>query len=208
MGGSGGVSSASRRADITWLTDDLATGGDFAYSAPDAAAQLADLRAQGVGMVIDCRIEDDDAAAWAPFDDVEYIHLGQRDYHGNRLPASHFDRAVELARAAHASGRKVFVHCHMGINRGPSTAFAILLDRGWQPWDAFDLIRERRPISAVYYATDALAADLARKEITGVMANTIMSQFISHRNAVYGERELAQTQHIIRQTHIARGDWA
>ena len=52
---------------------------------------------------------------------------------------------------------KVLVHCHMGINRGPSLAFAALLASGWDPVDAIDRIRQVRPIAAVGYAEDALA---------------------------------------------------
>ena len=50
----------------------------------------------------------------------------------------------------------LLVHCHMGINRGPSAAYAILLTRGHDPIEAIDLVRARRPIAAVDYADDSL----------------------------------------------------
>ena len=45
----------------------------------------------------------------------------------------------------------------MGINRGPSLAYAVLLAQGWDPIDALDAIRTARPIAAMGYAEDALA---------------------------------------------------
>jgi len=200
-----GIPMVPAKADITWLTDDLATGGDFDYNAMVANMQLRDLLNQQVGMVIDTRIEDDDSAIWS-CQPVEYVHIPEDDYQGNHIAPADFDQAVLLARAAAAEGKKVFVHCHMGINRGPSTAFAILLDRGWEPSAAFDLIRSKRPIAAVYYAEDALRADLARRHTDPATAAQIIKDFTAHRDAVFGAKEMAETQHIIRDTHIARGD--
>ncbi|MEJ7774997.1 MAG: hypothetical protein WKF72_09340 [Nocardioidaceae bacterium] len=53
-------------------------------------------------------------------------------------------------------GTKVLLHCHMGINRGPSAGVAVLLATGWDPVDAFDAVRRARPIAHVAYAADAL----------------------------------------------------
>jgi len=201
-----GIPTVAVKADITWLTDDLATGGDFDYNAVIANAQLRDLLNQQVGVVIDTRIEDDDTAIWAKTP-ADYHHIPEDDYQGNHIDPADFDRAVMIARQAAAQGKKVFVHCHMGINRGPSTAFAILLDRGWSPAEAFDLVRSKRPIAAVYYAEDALRADLARRGVATSEAAQIINDFIAHRDSVFGPKELAETQHIIRDTHIARGDF-
>ena len=52
--------------------------------------------------------------------------------------------------------RKVIVHCHMGVNRGPSLAFAAMLALGHEPTEALAAIRAQRPIAAVLYAEDAL----------------------------------------------------
>ena len=46
----------------------------------------------------------------------------------------------------------------MGINRGPSLGFAILLHWGWDPNEAITAIRDARPIANVWYAVDALVA--------------------------------------------------
>jgi hypothetical protein len=43
----------------------------------------------------------------------------------------------------------------MGVHRGPSAAYAILLDQGWHHLDALRAIREARPIAGIIYAPDA-----------------------------------------------------
>ena len=48
------------------------------------------------------------------------------------------------------------MHCHSGINRGPSAAFAVLLSIGWDPVEAIELIRTQHPIATVSYAENAL----------------------------------------------------
>jgi len=50
----------------------------------------------------------------------------------------------------------VLAHCHMGINRGPSMGFAILLSLGWDAREALDALHAARPIAFVAYAEDAL----------------------------------------------------
>lgn len=148
-------------ANLTWLTDNLAVGGDLSFDLDEAADQVEDIVKQEIGVIIDMRVEDDDTEIWAGTD-IAYVHLPTEDAHGHVLPAALFDRAVEVARMAGDS--KIFVHCHMGINRGPSVAYAILLDRGYDAVAAFDLIRWKRPIAAIYYAQDALRAHGARQD--------------------------------------------
>ena len=194
------------RANLTWLTDTLATGGDFDYDDAVAAAQLQDLLDQRVGVVIDCRVEADDSAIWAPYPEVEYYHLPEDDYYGHHISPGHFDRAVQIARLAQANGKKVFAHCHMGVNRGVTTAFAILLDRGMSAEDAFDLVRARRPIAGLYYAEDALRAHLVRQGCGSAESAALVQRFQQHRDAVFGANEVAKVQHTIRQTHLNRGD--
>jgi protein-tyrosine phosphatase len=58
--------------------------------------------------------------------------------------------------AAIEGGGTVLTHCHMGVNRGPSLGFAVLLAQGWDPVEALDTIRTARPIAWVAYAEDAL----------------------------------------------------
>ena len=78
------------------------------------------------------------------------------------MPAAWFDRITRWATEAIAAGGVVLTHCHMGINRGPSAGYAVLLALGWDPVDALAAIRAARPIANIWYAEDALAWHLDR----------------------------------------------
>ena len=87
---------------------------------------------------------------------IRYLHNGQDDA-GQRMPDSWFETGVGFALdALRTPGSAVLAHCHMGINRGPSMAYAILLAQGWDPVDALTAIRAARPIAAFGYAHDTL----------------------------------------------------
>jgi protein-tyrosine phosphatase len=156
-------------ANITQLTDTLWTGGDLPPGVAVAAEHIRDWQRAGITTVIDARYEWTDenlVADLAP--EITYVHLGIDDA-GQRIPSAWFDRVLEAANATPA-GEAVLVHCHMGINRGPSAAYALLLAAGHDPVEAIDRIRLRRPIAAVGYAEDALrwchdhtGADLLRR---------------------------------------------
>lgn len=134
--------------------DACAEGARMGLDRGDVAGFVADA---GVTHIIDCRMEWSDeevVAAHAP--GVAYLHHGVDDA-GQRMPDWWFDEGVAFALDALARpGTKVFAHCHMGINRGPSMAYAILLAQDIDPIDALDAIRAARSIAAVGYAEDAL----------------------------------------------------
>jgi ferredoxin len=52
--------------------------------------------------------------------------------------------------------RKVVIHCHMGVNRGPSAAFTALITHGVDPIQALTQIRSARPVAAILYSFDAV----------------------------------------------------
>ena len=87
--------------------------------------------------------------------DLEYLHLGIDDA-GQRVPDEWFDEGVRFALEAVEAGGVVLAHCHMGINRGPSMGFAVLLALGWDAVEALDAIHAARPIAFLAYAEDAL----------------------------------------------------
>ncbi len=144
-------------ADAGFVTDHLLVGGDLdTRDAALAEAQLHELVASGLTHVVDCRIEWDDAAfvaRHAPA--VGYLHHGMDDA-GQRVPDAWFDAGVGWVVHALEAGGTVLTHCHMGINRGPSLGFAVLLAQGVDPVEALDLIRAARPVAFVAYADDAL----------------------------------------------------
>lgn len=147
--------------NLTWLTRTLATGGSLSYDLKERELQAEYIVGSGVTHIIDLRAEDHDTEFWMRWN-VHYTNLATFDAHGHHISAELFDAAVDFARQADKAGGKVLAHCHMGVNRGPSVAAAILMDRGMSAIEAFDLIREKRPQAAVYYLMDAYRAHTKR----------------------------------------------
>ena len=186
---------------MDWVTDLLATGGDLAHHAEHAAAQAKDIMDQGVELVIDVRQEANDALLWKELG-VAYLHLPTDDREGHHIPTELFDKAVKAAEAFMARGQKVLAHCHMGINRGPSVAYGILLAQGHDDIPAFDLVREKRPVSAVLYAEDALSAHLNRVGVTDEDYYHRLAALSQHMKSIWTPEERARIQRIIRMNHL------
>jgi protein-tyrosine phosphatase len=146
-----------QHANAHFVTDNLLVGGDLDYrSRRLAETQLRELHDVGVTHVIDVRVEWSDqdwVAELLP--GLTYFHHGIDDA-GQQVPGEWFQQGVDFALGALESGGTVLSHCHMGINRGPSLGFAILLAQGWDAIEALDAIRRVRPIAFVAYAEDAL----------------------------------------------------
>jgi hypothetical protein len=145
-----------RHANAHFVTPQLLVGGDLSFEESMARGQLQELVASGVTHIVDVRVEANDArlvAQLAP--EVGYLHHGIDDA-GQRVAAEFFDTTVGFAVEAIEGGGVVLAHCHMGINRGPSLGFAILLHQGWDPVEALTAIRAAREIAYVDYAGDAL----------------------------------------------------
>ncbi len=146
-----------RSANAHFVTDHLLIGGDLDYRSRELATeQIVELHESGVTHIIDVRVEwtdQDWVAELLP--GLEYFHHGIDDA-GQAVPAEWFDTGVQYAVDALESGGTVLSHCHMGINRGPSLGFAVLLRLGWDAVDALDAIRRVRPIAFIAYAEDAL----------------------------------------------------
>ena len=144
-------------ANAAFVTDHLLVGGDLDTRDPHAAsAQLAELVELGVTHLVDVRIEWDDldyVAEHAP--DVAYLHHPTDDA-GQMMPLEWFDDGVRWILEAIEGGGTVLAHCHMGINRGPSLGYAVMLAQGWDPVEALDVIRRVRPQAYVAYAEQAL----------------------------------------------------
>jgi len=146
--------------NISRVTEHVWTGGDLPahIGEPAMLADLNQIQAAGITDIIDNRLECSDeefVAAHAP--NVGYLWNGQDDV-GQQMPDSWFSDGVKFALHAIADNpdAQVLAHCHMGINRGPSMAFAILLALGMDPVAALTAIRRSRPIAAISYAGDAL----------------------------------------------------
>jgi hypothetical protein len=143
---------------ICWVTDRLALSGDLETEWPSRGnAQLQAWVDAGITDIIDVRGECSDerfVALNAPH--VRYHWFGTHDA-GYQQPDSWFESGVDAATTALADpNRRVMVHCHMGVNRGPSMGFAILLAHRIDPIEALDSIRAARPIAGILYAQDAI----------------------------------------------------
>lgn len=142
-----------------FVTPELLVSGDLDSSSLESfIAQLEHLVALGVTDIIDVRAEASDEDLVARLQpQIKYHHVATDD-DGYSRPDAWFESGVIAAiTALREEGRKVFVHCHMGVNRAPSLTFAIMLALGHKPVPALDAIRTSRPIAAMIYAPDALA---------------------------------------------------
>jgi len=148
-------------ANAAFVTATIAIGGDLSANLATAALQASELvDVAGITHVLDVRKEAEEAL-WGHFPEVEYRWDGIDDA-GQRVPAAWFERISSWAMNAITAGGVVLTHCHMGINRGPSAGFAVLLRQGWDPIEALDAIRAARPIANTAYAEDALHWHLER----------------------------------------------
>ena len=163
-------------ANLHFVTPQLAIGGDLnAFDDTLATRQLDEILELGITHVLDVRLEWDDEQTFAEHaPHVRYLHHGMDDA-GQDVPPEWFDRVVGFALEAYEErpDAVVLAHCHMGINRGPSVGFAILLALGWDPVEAIAAIRRARPVANVWYAADALSWHHQR---TGVDAGTAAAQ--------------------------------
>lgn len=154
-------------ANAHFVTDRLLVGGDLdVFDAELAGRQLAELVDVGVTHVVDCRFELDDSGRWAGVPAVSYRRFPVDDA-GQRIPPAWFEQAAgHVLEAMSSEGSVVLTHCHMGVNRGPSLGFAVLLALGWDPVAAIGAIRSARPIAHVYYAEDALTWHHQRSRVS------------------------------------------
>lgn len=145
------------------VNDWLSTGGDLDLARDltglEPAATVKVLRDHGVTHVLDVRSEWEDRALWvagglAP---ENYVHAPITDNQNHR-PAESWYQAVEgfVERfwLDSSEGDRLYVHCHMGINRGTSAAMLAMLTVNplMHPFDAFQQIREVRSAAGLIYA--------------------------------------------------------
>lgn len=144
-------------ANAHFATPQLLVGGDLHHDLDRALDQLDELVEAGVTHIIDNRMEwTDEALVRQHAPHVRYLY-NPADDRGQRMDDAWFDEARAFARSAWLDpDARVLAHCHMGINRGPSIAYSLLLDLGRDPIEAFDLIRAARAIAYMGYAEDAL----------------------------------------------------
>ena len=144
---------------ICWVSRSLAVSGDLSYNREAARIQLSEWEAAGITDVFDMRGEADDTQFIHENSSITSHWFGVDDNGGKRDDAwfeSVRDMAYEVLNDF-SRDRKVLVHCHMGVNRGPSALFAIMLATGWESLEALRAIRDVRPIAGIIYAPDAIS---------------------------------------------------
>jgi protein-tyrosine phosphatase len=145
-------------ADFDFVTSRLAAG-----AAITGAADVQALVAAGITHIIDCRDDFNDRALLSSDPALSYLWNGVPD---DGDPVTHgaewFGKSLAFALAALASPHnKVYCHCKGGVNRSPSTAFAVMLASGFRPADAENVVRTGRPVAGLGYKAEAIAAVLS-----------------------------------------------
>jgi protein-tyrosine phosphatase len=184
------------QANAQFVTSQLLVGGDLDFRSEGIALrQLEELVDAGVTHIVDVRVEWSDeelVARHAP--GVRYLHHGMDDA-GQDVPPEWFDAGVDHVLAAIEDGGVVLTHCHMGINRGPSLAFAVLLALGWDAVAALDRIRSVRPVAFMAYAEDALRWYAGRCSLPAEEASAAVERLAEWRRS--NELDMAS---VIRKT--------
>ncbi|WP_157953255.1 dual specificity protein phosphatase family protein [Nocardioides allogilvus] len=162
--------------------------------------QLHELDDIGITDIVDVRLEwNDEEWVMAAKPHLRYHWLGVDDA-GQAMPHEWFDEGTERIRAALSDNGSVLVHCHMGINRGPSMGFAAMLSLGWDPIKALDRIREARPIAYIGYAEDALDWWLVKNDFSVVDLNRAQGRIRQWRRDNY-----LDVAHVIRKVRLGEG---
>lgn len=102
------------------------------------------LRSLGVQLVINMRLEK------RPYRDehnspMPVIRIPTIDSPLFPIPMRALKRGVKAALPVIEDGGKVYVHCQAGVHRGVAMGAAILIAQGYDPLEAMELIKEKRP---------------------------------------------------------------
>lgn len=146
--------------NLSVITDRLLVGGG-----PATAEDVQDLLNMGITHIIDCRSDLDDATLLDPAGKFNYLWNPTED-DGGVKPVAWFEKSINFGRPVLLdTGRlglgtalKLYCHCQAGVNRGPSTAYAIARAAwGLLAEDTKILIRAHRPVDifGLRYAPDA-----------------------------------------------------
>lgn len=152
---------------FNYVTPRLATGGGI-----ETREDVLTLIASGITDILDVRSEKDDAALlpvggltpergsseFRGTPGIGYLWNPTED-DGQPKPPEWFQRTLEWALPVLAKPkRRIYAHCAAGVNRGPSSAYAIMRAFGLSPIMAHVLVVEARPEARIRYANDADAA--------------------------------------------------
>ena len=136
--------------DFNFVTSRLATGAALG-SADDAQA----LATAGITHIVDVTDQGDDTPLFVALPNVHVLWNPTAD-DGTHKDPLWFKTSLDFALPAFVTpGAKIYAHCSAGVNRGPSTAYAILRALGISPEVAEKVIRDARPQVGLAYKADA-----------------------------------------------------
>jgi hypothetical protein len=141
--------------DFQFITPRLATG-----TLVSSYQDIEQLAYAGITHSIDLTWKEADQSFMASYPGIAVL-WNPTDDDGQYKPPVWFGQSINFAFMALALPHtKIYCHCKGGLNRGPSTAFAIMLALGWDFDVALDLIHQQRPATYgwVRYAVDAANA--------------------------------------------------
>ncbi len=169
------------------VTDFLYVGGSLRSGDADPGTVLNELRSHGLTHILDCRTETSDeklVARLAP--DLVYHQAGTED-EATGTAEGWFDSGVAFAREAfQVPGAVLLAHCALGQARGPSMAYAVLLDQGYEPGEALLMITRARPAARAPYAEQALSWHLGRTGATDAERTAAFESLRAARGHVGG----------------------
>jgi hypothetical protein len=138
--------------NYNFITTRLATGS-LIQSEQDIQTLIKD----GITHIIDCTDTHNDLSYLTKYPQIIYLYNGVAD-DGKPKPISWFELSLKFALPAIAlPHNKVYAHCDAGINRGPSTIYAIMKAQGYNRFLIEALIKTGRPetIVGLRYINDA-----------------------------------------------------
>ena len=140
------------------VSDRVYVSGDLHHDEEISRKQLRGWVDEGISHIFDCRQEwSDEETVKRNAPGIKYCHIGTHD-DGGVQQLGWFEHGTGLMEEALTNPEtKILIHCHMGVNRAPSMAFASLLRSGKGITESLNAIRCARPIAAIMYAESAVA---------------------------------------------------
>lgn len=123
--------------DLSWITDTLAIGASFAPNQTEAL-----VREHRIAAVVDVRGEACDDEVLLARHGIELLHLPTIDFEA--ISPRMLERGVAFVAAHVNAGRRVLIHCAVGIGRSPMLGLCVLVECGHAPLAALALAKDRR----------------------------------------------------------------
>ena len=180
------------------VNDWLTVGADLTVASiltgHSNAETIGRMRERGVTHVLDLRDDRHDRDVWLRngLGTANYCHAPIIDFRGHTPPESWYrrvERFVERFWENSYDGDRLYVHCQMGINRGPSASMLALLTvyDDLDPWTAFMMLREARPVAGVVYAEQIGLRHLSEDP-------TAMAQWVSQLDDYWTPEQIAEAR--------------